>query len=186
MCPILTLTHRRVDHTLLRVDRTRQHVGPTCRAIHHRRPPPEQPLLFEFTLLFYVTVYNFLLLCCLLFNLNRKRIFGLDLFFFPFWFLFRNFFSAVTFHLNLHDFLGSLFRCLIGVFILPMVVSITNVHRGKSFLKLHSHLSFSFMISFLFFEICPIGVLVSLPFFLFFEKRLAFLSFLSSVASLFE
>jgi hypothetical protein len=38
-----------------------------------------------------------------------------------------------------------------------MVVSITNIHRNKSFLELYSHIFIPFSISFLFFKICPVG-----------------------------
>ena len=109
-----------------------------------------------------VILCNFLLLCSLLVNPNRMRLFGVNLFSFIFW---KPFFHSY-FHLNFHGFLGSLFRCLIGVFILQMVESITSMCHGKSFFGLHSHISFPSMISFLFFKICLVGVLVSLPFFL--------------------
>jgi hypothetical protein len=99
-------------------------------------------------------------------------LFGVDLFFFSFWFLFENFFSIVTSHLNLHSFFGSLFRYLKGVFVLPMVVSIINMRCDKSFLRLYSHFSFPFMISFLFLEIYLIWVLVSFSFFLYYPCNL--------------
>jgi hypothetical protein len=45
---------------LLRVDLTCWHVRPTCCAVCRQRPPPSQPLFFEFFLLFNVTVFLFL------------------------------------------------------------------------------------------------------------------------------
>jgi hypothetical protein len=48
----------------------------------------------------------------------------------------RNIFPTVTFHLNLHGFLESLLRCLIGVFVLLMVISI-RLHHDKGFIRLH-------------------------------------------------
>jgi hypothetical protein len=143
LCLILMSTRRRVNHTLLRVDLTRQRVGPTRRADLHRRPPPPvQPLFFEFMLLLFVT-YCFPLLCYILVILNRMGLFGVDFFSFSFWFLFGNLFFTATLHLNLHGFLGSLSRCVNGVFELPMVHSITSMRRGKRFLGLHSHLFLS-------------------------------------------
>jgi len=97
-------------------------------------------------------------LCCVLVNLNRMGLLGVDLFFFSFWFLFRNLSFIVTFHLNLHSFLGSSFRCFKRVFVLEMVLSI-KMRRELGLLDWHSQfLLFSpFMISFLF-EICPVRV----------------------------
>jgi hypothetical protein len=136
-------TCRQVNYTLLLVDLTCQRVGPMRCADHHRRPPPPEQLLFlEFMLLLFVT-YCFPLLCCILGILNRMGLFGVVFSFFSFWFLFANLFSSITLHLDLHGFLGSLFRSLYWVFELPMVQSITNMCRGKSFLELHSHLYFS-------------------------------------------
>jgi hypothetical protein len=123
---------------------------------------PEQTLFFELKLLLVVSFCNFmLLLCCLLVNPNRMGLFGVDLRFFSFWFLFGNLFSTITSHLNLHGFFRSLFRCLYGAFLLSMVVSITCMHRSKNLLGLHSHLFFPLLISFLS-EIYLIRVLVSL------------------------
>jgi hypothetical protein len=156
------VTGLRVDHMRLCVDLTRGCVSPTRCAVLHRRPLPEQTLFFELKLLLVVSFCNFmLLLCCLLVNPNWMGLFGVDLRFFSFWFLFGNLFSTITSHLNLHGFFRSLFRCLYGAFVLSMVVSITCMHRSKNLLGLHSHLFFPLLISFLS-EIYPIRVLVSL------------------------
>jgi hypothetical protein len=124
------------------VDLTRRRVGPTRRVDHYRRPPPPEQLLFlEFMLLIFAT-YCFPMLCCILVILNRMGLFGV-VFFFSLWFLFGNLFSTASLHLDLHGFLGSLFRCVNGVFELLMVLSITSMRRGKGFLELHSHFYFS-------------------------------------------
>jgi hypothetical protein len=142
LCLLPMSTRRRVNHTLLRVDLTRLCVDPTRRADHHRRPPPPvQPLFFEFMLLLFVT-YCFPLLICILDILNRMGLFGVIFFLFFLVSVWKPLFP-VTLHLNLHGFLGSLFRCVNGVFELPMVHSITSMRRGKSLLGLHSHLFFS-------------------------------------------
>jgi hypothetical protein len=135
-------TRRRMDHTLLRVDLNRRCVCPTRRAdLHRQSPPPVQPLFFESLLLFYVIFSMFL--CCVLVNLNRMELLGVDLFFFSFWFLFRDHSFTITLHLNLHSLLGSLFRCFKRVFILEMAWSI-NMRRGLGFLDWHSHLHLFF------------------------------------------
>jgi hypothetical protein len=46
----------------------------------------------------------------------------------------------------------------------PIVVSITSIRRNKSFFELQSHFSFPFLISFLIFEICLIGISSNLVF----------------------
>jgi hypothetical protein len=150
--------HWGVVHTLLRVDLTHWRMGPTPHAAFVEASLHRSCCVLSFFLLFCVTLCNFLwhFVCVV------------DIFYFSFWFLFGNLFSTITFHLNLYGFLGSLFKCLIGVFVLPINLSITSMRRGKRFLRLHLHLSFSFMISFLFFEICPVGVLVSLSLFIYF------------------
>jgi hypothetical protein len=77
-------------------------------------------------LICYVTLCNFLLGFCLVacFFCLVFRCFGVDFIFLYFWLPFGSFFSTVTSHLNLHGLFGRLFRCLNGVFGLPMVVSI--------------------------------------------------------------
>jgi hypothetical protein len=97
----------------------------------------------------------------------KRFVCGVDLFSFLLWFLFGNLFSTVPLNLNLHGFLGSLFRFSVRVFVLPMGIPITSMCCDKSFLGLHSHLSFPFTISFMFFEINLVGVLASLFLFLF-------------------
>jgi hypothetical protein len=110
------------------------------------------PLLVfgHFTMLFSLFLLYVMLLC--LFSatcsVNPIRLgFRLCLsevvfFFFFFGFLFGNLFSSVNiWHLNLHGFSGSLFRCHFGVCLeLPMVVSI-RLRRGKGSPGLHSQTS---------------------------------------------
>jgi hypothetical protein len=52
-------------------------------------------------------------------------------------FLFGNLLSTVTVHQDLHGFYKSLFRCFIGVVVLPLVSSI-KLRRGKGIFGLHS------------------------------------------------
>ena len=97
----------------------------------------------HFTLLFSLFSYSVMLLCfysvtclcCFLFNPIRLgfRLFVSEMIFFPF---FGNFYSTVTMYLNLYGFFGSLFRCLLRVFVLLMIVSI-KFRCGKGFLRLH-------------------------------------------------
>jgi hypothetical protein len=114
--------------------------------------------VLSFFLICCVTFCNFLLLSyfavcsfCLVF-----RCFGVDFIFLYFWFPFGSFFSIVTSHLNLHGLFGRLFRCLNGVYGLPMVVSIIVCAAARVFLRLlshrvilrlHSHHSFSLLAS---------------------------------------
>jgi hypothetical protein len=93
-------------------------------------------LLFSVTLLSFFSVTS---LC--LFLLTPIQLgFGLLISVVSFWFLFRNLFSIVTVHLNLHGFCESLFRCFTEVFVLPVVSSI-RLHHNKGFLGLHSQMS---------------------------------------------
>ena len=79
---------------------TPQGVVLTCRCMVPRaafaEASPLQLLRFEFFLLFCVTFSNFLWLCCLVLIpirlVFRLFIWGLDLLYFSFWFLFENFF----------------------------------------------------------------------------------------------
>jgi hypothetical protein len=90
-------------------------------------------LLLSVTLLCYFPVTS---LCWLLLTPIQLG-FGLLIHVVYFWFLFGNLHSTVTVHLNLHGFCTSLFRCFIGVFVLPI-----RLRRGKGFLGLHSQMLF--------------------------------------------
>jgi hypothetical protein len=90
-------------------------------------------LLLSVTLLCYFPVTS---LCWLLLTPIQLG-FGLLIHVVYFWFLFGNLHSTVTAHLNLHGFCISLFRCFIGVFVLPI-----RLRRGKGFLGLHSQMLF--------------------------------------------
>ena len=161
-----TTTRQSVVYTLMRVDLSCRCVGPMCCVASVGTPLCSSCYVLSFFLLCCITFCNFLWLYCLVFIpiclVFRRFVCGVDLFSFLFWFLFGNLFSTISLNLNLHGFLGSLFRFSFGVFVLLMSVPITSISHDKSFLRLHSHLSFPFTISFLFFEINPVGVLTSL------------------------
>jgi hypothetical protein len=137
-----TTTRRSVGYTLLRVDLTRWRVCLTRCPAFDEGPLCGSCCVFESTT---VILCNFLWLYCLVISpiCLVFRCFGVDLFF-PFFLVsIWKFFFIVTSHLNLHGVFGRPFRCLNGVFELPMVVSITVCAATRVFLGLHSHLYFS-------------------------------------------
>jgi hypothetical protein len=136
----LTTTRRSVVHKLLRVDLTR-------RSTRYLESADAMPRVLRSC----CCVLSFFLYCFCPFCLVL-RCFGVDfliLFWFTVYFLFPfgSFFSTVTFHLNLHGVFGRLFRCLNGVFGLPMVVSIIVCAAARVFLGLHSCHFFSLLAS---------------------------------------
>jgi hypothetical protein len=134
-------TRRSVVCTLLRVDLTRRRVVATCcpesTVVHYR----SSCCVLSLFLICYITLCNFLLDFCWVacFFCLVFRCLGVDFIFFYFWLPFGSFFSTVTSHLNLHGLFGRLFRCLNGVFGLPMVVSIIVCAAARVILRLHSH-----------------------------------------------
>jgi hypothetical protein len=101
-------------------------------------------------------VLSFFLICCITFCYFLLsycfvgspfyvvfRCFGVDFLFLYFLLSFGSFFSTVTSRLNLHGVFRRLFRCLNGVFGLPMVVSIIVCATARVHLELHLCHSFS-------------------------------------------
>jgi hypothetical protein len=148
--PLPTITRRSVICTLLRVDLTRWRVVATC-CPEYADPSlrSRSCVLSCFNNICLVTFCYFLLSSCFVVGPSCVvlRCFGVDFLFLYFWFPFGSFFSMVTSHLNLHGVFGHLFRCLNGVFGLPMVVSIIVCAAARVHLGLHSCHSFSLQAS---------------------------------------
>jgi hypothetical protein len=144
-----TTTRRSVVRTLLRVDLTRWRVVAT------RCPDSADVILrrcccvLSCFLICSVTFCYFLLSSCFVISPFSSvcRCFGVDFLFLYFLFPFGSFFSTVTSRLNLHGVFGRLFRCLNGVFELPMVVSIIVCAAARVHLGLHSCHSFSLLVA---------------------------------------
>ena len=121
--------------TLLQVDLTHRRVVATCCPESADVPLRSSYCVLSFLLICYVTFCNFLLLSCFVVSLFCLVFgcFGVDFLFLYFWFPFGSFFSTVTSHLNLHGLFGCLFRCLNGIFRLPMVVSIIVCTAARVF-----------------------------------------------------
>jgi hypothetical protein len=144
-----TTTRRSVVRTLLRVDLTRWRVVAT------RCPVSADVILrscccvLSCSLICSVTFCYFLLSSCFVISPFSVvfRCFGVDFLFLYFLFPFGSFFSTVTSRLNLHGVFGRLFRCLNGVFGLPMVVSIIVCAAARVHLGLHSCHSFSLLVA---------------------------------------
>jgi hypothetical protein len=127
--------------TLLRVDLMRRRVVATrCpeSAVVHLR---SSCCVLSLFLICFVILCNFLLLSCFVacFLCLVFRCFGVDFIFLYFWFPFGSYYSPVTSYLSLYGVFGRLFRCLNGVFGLPMVVSIIVCAAARVFHRLLSH-----------------------------------------------